>query len=105
MNNKELIDYLNSLKIHQTSSWDENIPEEFWDKYFKGSWKQVASKLDVDKHRWYETSITVIKINDGFIGIRSVTDTFSDSMGIRDCDYILKFYEMEEVLKPTYIIK
>jgi len=33
--NKEIVEHLNNLKIHQTSSWEENIPEEIWKEYFE----------------------------------------------------------------------
>lgn len=106
MSNKELVEHLNNLKIIQTDSWDENISEELWDKYFKDKYKTIDSGLFIDKHRWYETSIEVFKINEeGFIGVCSITDCFSEQMSIGDCSHRLKFYEMEEIMQPTYIIK
>jgi hypothetical protein len=59
--NKELVEYLNNLKITQTSSWDENIPDEIWNEYFSHNFQMVKSGLYVDKHRWYETSTEVLK--------------------------------------------
>ncbi|HMT02307.1 MAG TPA: hypothetical protein PKD00_03205 [Burkholderiales bacterium] len=103
--NKELVDYLNGLKIKQTSSWDEDIPEDVWNEYFEDKLKVVESDLYVEKHRWYETSVEIIKINDGFIGIESVTDTFSEQQEIRDCYHTLEFFEMEPVQTITYKIK
>ena len=101
--NKELVDHLNNLKILQTSSWDENIPEEIWDKYFKNKHEEVKTGLNVDKHRWYEVSTTVIHINDGFIGIHSVTNCFSEQSSIEDMYHHLEFFEMKEVSQPTYV--
>lgn len=101
MSNKELVEYLNNLKILQTSSWDENIPEEIWDNYFENS-ITVASELDIDKHRWYELSTEVIKINDGFIGVRSITNMYSEQSSYIDMYYTLEFFEMEEIPSVTY---
>ena len=103
--NKELVDYLNSLKITQKNSWDEDIPENIWETYFKGKLKTIDAYLDVDKHRWYETSVEVLKNEKGIIGVRSVTDCFSEMSSIEDMFWTLTFFEMEEVLQPTYIVK
>lgn len=102
--NKELVQYLNSLNISQTSSWDEDIPEDIYQEYFQDKYETVESGLEVNKHRWYETSIEVIKINDGFIGINSVTDTFSEQSSILDMFFTLQFFEMKEVLVKSYEI-
>lgn len=99
--NKELVEYLNSLKIIQKSSWDEDIPEDIYTEYFEGS-QTVESELDVDKHRWYETSTEVLKMNGGFIGVNSVTDTFSEQSEIGDMFHTIEFFEMEEIPSVTY---
>ena len=103
--NKELVEYLNNLKIAQTSSWDENIPEDVWNEYFKNKYESVEVGLDVDKHRWYELSTEVLSINDGFIGVHSVTDTFSEQSSIEDMYHHLEFFEMEEIKVTSYKIK
>jgi len=100
--NKELVEYLNSLKILQKSSHDEDIPEDIWNEYFDGN--GVTGGLNINKHRWYETSIDVYKINDGFIGVNSVTDCFSEQSSIEDMFWTLDFFEMQEIMKPTYEI-
>ena len=102
MNNKELVEYLNSLEIIQKGSWDEDIPEEIWEKYFENKYETVDSELDIDKHRWYETSTEVIKINDGFIGIRSVTQRYSENSSIEDMYWSLMFFEMKEIKIVSY---
>ena len=100
--NKELVEYLNSLKILQKSIWDEDIPEKIWEEYFEDKYQTVASDLDIDKHRWYELSTEVIEINDSFIGIRSVTQCYSEQSSIEDMFHHLEFFEMMQVLKPSY---
>lgn len=101
MNNKELVELLNSLKITQTSTWDENIPEELWEKYFT-TYIPVAYELDIDRHRWYELSTEVININDGFIGVRSITNMYSEQSSFEDMYHTLEFFEMEKVPSFTY---
>lgn len=103
--NKEIVEYLNSLKILQISDWSESLPDNIYEEIFEGRYEIMDSNLFVNKHRWYETSIEVIKNNNGFIGIQSVTDCFSEQSSISDMFFTLKFYEMEEILQPTYIIK
>jgi len=62
----------------------------------------VASGLLVDTHRWYETSVTVIKVFDVLLGIRHISNVFSESMGYSDCYVNLEFTEMKEVKTVTY---
>lgn len=102
MTNKELVEKLNNLKIKQISSWGEDIPEDIWKEHFENKLMTVDSGLDVDKHRWYETSTEVIAINEGFIGIRSVTDCFSEQSSIEDMFFILQFFEMQEIKVTSY---
>ena len=102
--NKELVEHLNNLKILQTSSWDENVPEEIWDEYFKDNHEIVKYGLNVKTHRWYELSTTVIKLNGGFIGVISVTHCYNEKSTIEDMYHYLEFLEMKEVNQPTYVV-
>ena len=100
---KELVKMLNELNLTQDSvDWEENIPFEIHNTLFKNNHTAVAYDLDVDKRRWYETSTTVIAINDGFLGIRLVTDLFSESMDVSDICQKIRFFEMEEVKITSY---
>lgn len=102
----ELVDKLNGLKISQISDWEESIPEDIWNEYFEGKFKVLQDDLNVCTHRWYETSITVIEIeNMGIIGINSVTNVFSEQMTFSDCGETLKFFEMKEVQTISYVVK
>lgn len=108
--NKDLCENLNKLSIKQISTWENSIPQEVWETHFQdkdGKWnfETVSTNLDVDKHRWYETSITVIKINGGYIGIRLVSNLFSEVDSISDIEWSLIFMEMELVVTTTYIQK
>lgn len=103
--NKELVDYLNSLQILQTSSWDECISEDIWDTYFDNKIETVETDLNIDRHRWYELSTEVISIRDGYIGIRSVTNCYSESSSVGDMYHLLEFFEMEPEITTTYVKK
>jgi len=103
MKNKELVKKLNDLQIHQTTGdWAESLPDNIWEDNFEGQYSEVEEGLDVDTHRWYETSVTVVKINDGFIGINYITNTFSESTYIEDCYHHLVFSEMKEITVTSY---
>lgn len=95
-----MIERLNSLKIKQTSSWQEDIPEDVWKECIEGN--LVARGLDVDKHRWYETIIDVFKCGEEFIGVRHVGMTYSEMQDIDSLDWQLEFFEMEKIHTVTY---
>jgi len=93
----------NNLKIHQESiDFTEDIPEHIYDQCFKNC---IAEGLKVDKHRWYETTLAVYKLNEGLLGVVSVTDLFSEQSSVDDIYHTLQFYEVEEVPSITYKIK
>jgi hypothetical protein len=100
---EKLIKELNDLKILQNSvDWAESLPTEIWEKYFKEKYKELNSGLDVHKHRWYETSISVIEIDNKILGIKHLSDSFSESQMIEDCFVHLEFFEMKVVTITTY---
>lgn len=100
---KELVDYLNALKIKQTSiDLDENdFPERIYEKYFEHS-TLLAQELDIDKRRHYETGVSVWLTVDGLLGVRSITKLYSEGTDMEDMFYTLKFFEMEETTVVTY---
>lgn len=99
----ELLKQLNELEIEQEQmEWSENIPEEIWNEHFANKCAQLESDLDVDKHRWYETSISVVEVYDRIMGVKHVSDIFSESMSCKDCGHTLEFFEMEPVNTITY---
>ena len=87
---KTLVQELNAKKIKQTCDLDEcldiNLDEETNLNYFQ---KLVEEGLYVDKHRWYETSVSVFKVNDGYLGVTAVTDIFSEQMDVSDAFHYL----------------
>jgi len=103
---KELIEELNEKGITQTEYADEGFVDSEDVSSILSDAKLVESDLDVDKHRWYETSLYVYKLEDGFLlGIRAVSDIFSEMSGLEDIDWDLNFQEMERVQAVTYKVK
>lgn len=102
---KQLLEQLQSLKlIQKKSEWQECLPEEIWDEHFNDrvNYKELKEGLSVDTHRWYETSVSVIEIYNGLLGIRHITNIFSESSGYEDCYVTIDFFEMEEVQEIAY---
>ena len=99
----ELLAKLKELKITQTKGdWSENLPDDIWEQYFKGNFKEIKHNLAVDTHRWYETSIVVLEICGGLLGIRYITNMFSESQDWEDCYVQIEFMEMKEVQTVSY---
>ena len=85
----------------------ECLPQDVYDQHFNDStnYKVLAKRLDVDKHRWYETSMTVIAIYGRILGARHATDIFSENMSFSDFGFDPCFFEMEAVPSVDYKIK
>lgn len=99
----ELLEQLKELKIVQTSiDWAENLPEQIWNDHFNGNFKELKNGIDVDQRRHYETSISVIEIYEKPLGIRHITNLFSESSSCEDCYVTIEFFEMEEVTIKSY---
>ena len=103
---EELLSKLKELDNVQTQSdWAEDIPEDIWNEYFEDNFETVANNIDIDTHRWYEVSTTVLQIFDRFLGVRHISNMFSESSDYEDCYVKLEFDEMEAVQTTTYKIK
>ena len=101
-----LLEELNKLKITQEQTdWTENIPEDIWESEFDGRYTPIASGLNVDTRRWYETSISVFKTRGRFVGVRHITNMFDEMSSYDDIQHTLRFFEMEEIETVTYIEK
>lgn len=102
MNVVDLVEKLNKEEILQTDCLEE-MGFPFFDD--ECSWDWVASDLDVEKHRWYETAISVfISDTDDCIGIRHVTHLYNENSSFDDVCHILKFYVMKPKTITTYEI-
>ena len=56
----------------------------------------VAERLEIEKYRWYSVSTSVYKLEDGFVGIRGVSDIYSDDIDAEDCGVRCTACEYEE---------
>ena len=65
----------------------------------------VKDNIDIDKHRWYETSISIFKCSDGLLGIRLPSQLYSESSEWSDLYSGIEFYEVEEVMEVVYKTK
>jgi len=102
-NFEETLKVLNNLNITQESiDWIEDLPEKVYEDYLEGV-KTVAQNLDVDTHRWYETSIEVFEIDGRFIGVRKISNIFSEMSEVLDMYWTLEFFEMKPVETVTYV--
>ena len=83
--------------------------EELYDLVQKYAMKQVATRLDVDKHRWYERSTIVYELECAgeikYLGVNCATDMFNENSSWEDLYCKYDFFEMEKVNKPTYVKK
>ena len=99
----ELLKKLQVLNITQTKGdWAENLPEDIWEDYFKASFKEVKSGLNVNTERWYETSTSVIEVCGGLLGITFITNMFSESQDYEDCFVTIEFNQMKEEKTISY---
>ncbi len=99
----ELLEKLNGLKIIQKQiSWQECLPEEIWNDYFDGNFNEIKNGLNPDAHRWHETSTSVIRIYDKLLGIRHITNLFSEMSSCEDCFVTIEFFEMNKINVVSY---
>lgn len=65
--------------------------------------KAVAHDLYIDKHRWFETSTSVYKCDDGFVGVNGVTQVYSEMMDYSDCLCECTAEEFKPVQTISYV--
>jgi hypothetical protein len=103
----ELFTTLKNASVMQCdSTWEGSLPDEIWEEYFeKSSYTVEKERLNIKEHRHYETSITVVAIFGGLLGIRYASKVYSEDADYEGlCNY-LEFYKMEEITEITYKIK
>ena len=103
---EELLNKLKESNLSQNSyNWIDGIPEDIYNEYIKNNYKEVATELDVDKHRWNETSIVVIEIFGSYIGIRRISNMYSEMGDLDDICWYHKFLKMEQIQTVSYKIR
>ena len=65
----------------------------------------VKEGVDVEKHRWYETSISIFRCSDGLLGIRLPSQLYSESSEWSSLYSGIEFYDIEEVMEIAYKTK
>lgn len=102
MNRLELIENINSLKLIQKECWEDvDFPQEIQEVL--DTCNINKTDLDVDKHRWYETSVTVYELNGEHFGIRYVTDTFSEQSSIEDMSWQICAIPMKAIQSVKFV--
>lgn len=90
------------IQSHWDNEWIYNFPEDIQKLFKQGDYKVVKTEIDVDKHRWYETSITVVEVFGSLLGIRLVSKSYSETQELEDIYHFLEFHEMEEFTTVSY---
>jgi hypothetical protein len=88
--------------IQNFSDWQESIPQSIWDMHFINGFEEPAFNLDIDTRRWYEISTDVVEIYGGLLGIKYITNVFTEGMDVEDCCINMEFFEMEEEKVISY---
>ena len=83
---------------------------EYWslwdvDEYFEYNLKltRLASGLNIDKHRWYEVTTSVYEVEGRFLGVRGLSQCFSEGSDAEDCCCESEAFEMEVKQTITYV--
>ena len=96
---QELIDYVNSNGFHSIYEFEDSLTKEQFKEL------KIVERINADRHRWYEVSTTIYKVEDGYIGVRGVTHLYSEGLLYSDCDYLCEASEYEEVQTISYRVK
>jgi len=97
---EEILAGLKKAKVYDLEDDDGGVILETL--YGETKYKFEETDLDVDKHRWYEISTRILPVGDWFIGIRAVTDLFSENMVHEDTGVTIEFYEVLKVPIQSY---
>ena len=96
---KELIDYINSNEFY--SLWDM---EDSFDYNLKEFPKKVIENLETDEYGQYAISTTVYKLEDGFVGVRGVSNIiYIEGKDVKD--YCVKCSASEYIEIPFFFIR
>ena len=93
---KELIDHINSNEFY--SLWDMEDSLFYNDKDLP---KRVAENLEKEEYRWYIVSVSVYKLEDGFVGVKGISFKYPDILD----DYIPKCSASEYIEIPSVTYK
>ena len=94
MKKQELIELINNGGFTNLCDVYDNID---------ASIREVATWLNVDKHRWYENSMTVYECEDGFVGVYWPSNLYSEWSSWEDLCETVRAFEVIEKATVTYI--
>ena len=95
MTKEELIKKVSNLYNNGECYNTFSLEEQLWKK-------PVKDNLCVEKHRWYETSISIFECSDGLLGIRLPSELYSETSEWCDLYAGIEFYDIEEVKEIVY---
>lgn len=96
---KELINYINFNEFYGLRNMENILYCDFLDEELP---QIVAENLEKEEYRWYEVSVSVYKLEDGFVGIRGVSKIYSENMNSEDCCIKCTASEYIEIPSVTY---
>ena len=96
---QELIDHINSNDFYSLWDMENALYSDFLNK---GLPQLVAENLEKDEHRWYEVSVSVYKLEDGFVGIKGVSKIYGEGTTPEDCCTKCSASEYIEISSITY---
>lgn len=94
---KEFIHYVNYNDFYSLYDMEDSLKS-----YLNPSIKKVAENLEPDRHRWFELSTTVYKLENGFVGVRGVSTIYSEDMEPEDCCVKCTACEFKEIKTVSY---
>ena len=67
----------------------------------------IEDGLLIEKHKGFETGVAVFKFQNGpytgeILGIKMITDMYSESWDFENCDFPLEFFRMKKETVTTY---
>ena len=103
-NYSDFKNFLENLQSYRIYSFYSEIFEEIFAKY-DVTYEIVEQNRNIDRHRWYELSETIIKVKDWYIGIFGPTKLYSESTDWEDVYIKILCYEVlkVQVTKWDYI--
>lgn len=97
----ELIDLINKAELPSVHHVDD-LPSDIYD-VLDGN--VVACGLEVDEHRWFETSTTVYRVGDWFIGLDGPSKLYGENSSWEDLCCPVVAFEMDQIQSVTYVEK
>lgn len=95
---QELIDYINYNDFYSLWDMENALCCDFLDKELP---QRIAENLEKEEYRWYDVSVSVYKLEDGFVGVRGVSFKYPDILD----DYIPKCTASEYIEIPSVTYK